>query len=109
MDKEINVMMERKVWDLVDHPDNIKILENRWVYTIKYDENNKIVRYKARLVARASLDIGVICAKFMRRKRVILPMKMIPQRKKETKENLWSNGIPGASEAKNDEKGFYSR
>ncbi|GFY20410.1 retrovirus-related Pol polyprotein from transposon RE1 [Trichonephila clavipes] len=31
MDKEINVMMERKVWDLVDHPDNIKILENRWV------------------------------------------------------------------------------
>ncbi|GFT69937.1 retrovirus-related Pol polyprotein from transposon RE1 [Trichonephila clavipes] len=49
MNKEINVMMERKVWDLVDHPDNIKILENRWVYTIKYDENNKIVRYKARL------------------------------------------------------------
>ncbi|GFX90061.1 retrovirus-related Pol polyprotein from transposon TNT 1-94 [Trichonephila clavipes] len=41
MDKEINVMMERKVWDLVDHPDNIKILENHWVYTIKYDENNK--------------------------------------------------------------------
>ncbi|GFX91400.1 retrovirus-related Pol polyprotein from transposon TNT 1-94 [Trichonephila clavipes] len=38
MDKEINVMMERKVWDLVDHPDNIKILENRCVYTIKYDE-----------------------------------------------------------------------
>ncbi|GFS57124.1 retrovirus-related Pol polyprotein from transposon TNT 1-94 [Trichonephila clavipes] len=25
MDKEINVMMERKVWDLVDYPDNIKI------------------------------------------------------------------------------------
>ncbi|GFS63868.1 retrovirus-related Pol polyprotein from transposon TNT 1-94 [Trichonephila clavipes] len=25
MDKEINVMKERKVWDLVDHPDNIKI------------------------------------------------------------------------------------
>ncbi|GFU58915.1 retrovirus-related Pol polyprotein from transposon RE1 [Trichonephila clavipes] len=38
MDKEINVMMEGKVWDLVDHPDNIKILENRYVYTIKYDE-----------------------------------------------------------------------
>ncbi|GFY25481.1 retrovirus-related Pol polyprotein from transposon TNT 1-94 [Trichonephila clavipes] len=54
MDKEINVMKEHKVWDLVDHPDNIKILENRWVYTIKYNENNKIVRYKARLVARDS-------------------------------------------------------
>ncbi|GFY20464.1 retrovirus-related Pol polyprotein from transposon TNT 1-94 [Trichonephila clavipes] len=54
MDKEINVMMERKVWDLVDHPDNIKILENRWVYTIKYDENNKIVRYKGPAYSCAS-------------------------------------------------------
>ncbi|GFW93481.1 retrovirus-related Pol polyprotein from transposon TNT 1-94 [Trichonephila clavipes] len=57
MDKEINVMMERKVWDLVDHPDNIKIFENRRVYTIKYDENNKIVRYKARLVARGNTQL----------------------------------------------------
>ncbi|GFW08472.1 retrovirus-related Pol polyprotein from transposon TNT 1-94 [Trichonephila clavipes] len=57
MDKEINVMKERKVWDLVDHPDKIKILENRWVYTIKYDENNKIVRYKARLVARGNTQL----------------------------------------------------
>ncbi|GFU41407.1 retrovirus-related Pol polyprotein from transposon TNT 1-94 [Trichonephila clavipes] len=62
MDKEINVMKERKVWDLVDHPDNIKILENRWVYTIKYDENNKIVRYKPRLVARGTFDDDVACA-----------------------------------------------
>ncbi|GFS82142.1 retrovirus-related Pol polyprotein from transposon TNT 1-94 [Trichonephila clavipes] len=57
MDKEINVMMERKILDLVDHLDNIKILENRWVYTIKYDENNKIVRYKARLVARGNTQL----------------------------------------------------
>ncbi|GFS92044.1 retrovirus-related Pol polyprotein from transposon RE1 [Trichonephila clavipes] len=57
MDKEINVTKERKVWDLVDHPDNIKILENRWVYSIKYDENNKIVRYKARLVARGNTQL----------------------------------------------------
>ncbi|GFW92428.1 retrovirus-related Pol polyprotein from transposon TNT 1-94 [Trichonephila clavipes] len=49
MDKEINVMKERKVWDFDDNPDNIKILDNRWVYSIKYDENNKIVRYKAHL------------------------------------------------------------
>ncbi|GFX71210.1 retrovirus-related Pol polyprotein from transposon TNT 1-94 [Trichonephila clavipes] len=57
MDKEINVMKERKISDLVDHLDNIKILENRWVYTIKYDENNKIVRYKARLVARGNTQL----------------------------------------------------
>ncbi|GFU41635.1 retrovirus-related Pol polyprotein from transposon RE1 [Trichonephila clavipes] len=56
MDKEINVMIEHKVWDLIDHPDNIKLLENRWVYTIKYDQN-KIVRYKARLVARGNTQL----------------------------------------------------
>ncbi|GFU75368.1 hypothetical protein TNCV_1488911, partial [Trichonephila clavipes] len=57
MDKEINVMKERKVWDEEDHPDNIKNFRNRWVYTIKYDENNKIVRYKARLVARGNTQL----------------------------------------------------
>ncbi|GFV27823.1 retrovirus-related Pol polyprotein from transposon TNT 1-94 [Trichonephila clavipes] len=50
-------MKERKVWDLVDHPDNIKILENSWVYATKYDENNKIGRYKARLVARGNTQL----------------------------------------------------
>ncbi|GFT06529.1 retrovirus-related Pol polyprotein from transposon TNT 1-94 [Trichonephila clavipes] len=64
MDKEINVMMERKVWDLVDHPDNIKNLENRWVYTVKYDENNKIVRYKAHLVADLTFEGYVIYEKY---------------------------------------------
>ncbi|GFU86079.1 retrovirus-related Pol polyprotein from transposon TNT 1-94 [Trichonephila clavipes] len=59
MDKEINVMMERKVWDLVDHPDNIKILENRWVYTIKSDENNKIVRYKTRYYVCSKCIISI--------------------------------------------------
>ncbi|GFQ76736.1 retrovirus-related Pol polyprotein from transposon RE1 [Trichonephila clavata] len=51
-DAWINIMRERKIRDLVDPPDNIKILGNRWVYTVKRDENNKIVRYKARLVAQ---------------------------------------------------------
>ncbi|GFW94876.1 gag_pre-integrs domain-containing protein [Trichonephila clavipes] len=57
MDKENNLMMERKVWDLVDPPDKIKILENLCVYTINYDENNKIVRYKARLVVQGNTQL----------------------------------------------------
>ncbi|GFW09192.1 uncharacterized protein TNCV_2101461 [Trichonephila clavipes] len=35
--------------------------------------------------------------KFMRRKRAILPVKMIPQRKNKSKGNRWSKGISGAS------------
>ncbi|KAF8770880.1 Retrovirus-related Pol polyprotein like [Argiope bruennichi] len=57
MDKEVNIMKELKVWDLVDPPDNAKILGNRCVYTIKRDENNKIVRCKARLVAQGNTQL----------------------------------------------------
>ncbi|GFU84155.1 retrovirus-related Pol polyprotein from transposon TNT 1-94 [Trichonephila clavipes] len=38
MDKEINVMMERKVWDLVDHPDNKTILENHSDFATNRDD-----------------------------------------------------------------------
>ncbi|GBM11641.1 Retrovirus-related Pol polyprotein from transposon TNT 1-94 [Araneus ventricosus] len=48
MDREINVVIERKVWDLVDSPENAKVLGNRWVYTLIRDENNRAVRFKAR-------------------------------------------------------------
>ncbi|GBM42682.1 Retrovirus-related Pol polyprotein from transposon RE1 [Araneus ventricosus] len=57
MDREINVMIERKVWDLVDPPENAKVLGNRWVYTLKRDENNRAVRFKARLVAQGNTQL----------------------------------------------------
>ncbi|GBN53004.1 hypothetical protein AVEN_175097-1 [Araneus ventricosus] len=57
MDREINVMIERKVWDLVDPPENAKVLGNRWVYTLKRDENNRAVRFKTRLVAQEGMGL----------------------------------------------------
>ncbi|GBM43842.1 Retrovirus-related Pol polyprotein from transposon TNT 1-94 [Araneus ventricosus] len=57
MDREINVMIECKVWDLVDPPENTKVLGNRWVYTLKRDENNRAVRFKARLVAQGNTQL----------------------------------------------------
>ncbi|GFU03051.1 retrovirus-related Pol polyprotein from transposon TNT 1-94 [Trichonephila clavipes] len=52
MDKEMQVMYDRKVWILVEPPKEAKVLGCRWVYSIKHDEQNEIVRYKARLVAQ---------------------------------------------------------
>ncbi|GBO39994.1 Retrovirus-related Pol polyprotein from transposon RE1 [Araneus ventricosus] len=57
MDRETNVMIEHKVWDLVDPPENAKVLGNRWVYTLKHDENNRAVRFKARLVAQGNTQL----------------------------------------------------
>ncbi|GFS62227.1 retrovirus-related Pol polyprotein from transposon TNT 1-94 [Trichonephila clavipes] len=60
MDKEINVMMERKVWDLVDHPDNIKILENPVGFIpLNMIKNNKIVRYKTRYYVCSKCIISI--------------------------------------------------
>lgn len=51
MQDELETMRERKVWDLIPKPDNIKILGSRWVFNIKRNEFGQIERYKARLVA----------------------------------------------------------
>jgi vacuolar-type H+-ATPase catalytic subunit A/Vma1 len=45
--KEIN-----EVWNLVPLPKDHSIIGTRWVFRNKLDENGKVVRNKARLVAR---------------------------------------------------------
>lgn len=57
MGEEIQIMKERKVWDLVRNPRDPTILGCRWVYTIKRDDSGKIVRFKARLVAQGYKQI----------------------------------------------------
>jgi hypothetical protein len=52
MADEISTMKTRNVWELVDPPPKAKIINCRWVYSIKRDENNEVKRYKARLVAQ---------------------------------------------------------
>ncbi|GBN10578.1 Retrovirus-related Pol polyprotein from transposon TNT 1-94 [Araneus ventricosus] len=49
---EILVMNNRKVWTLVQKPNNNKIIVCRWVFIVKNDDQGKIVRYKAQLVAQ---------------------------------------------------------
>ena len=56
MKEEINTMKDRKVWELVPKPKNVKVLGNRWVFTAKHNENNEVVRYKGRLVAQGHLQ-----------------------------------------------------
>ncbi|GBN81925.1 Retrovirus-related Pol polyprotein from transposon TNT 1-94 [Araneus ventricosus] len=52
MKEEIQVIKERKVWDLVPKPANGNVIGCRWVYTLNQDEKGVIVRYKVRLVAQ---------------------------------------------------------
>lgn len=50
--EELKIIRERKVWTLTYPPNNVKPIGCRWVYTVKRDENGRIVTYKARLVAQ---------------------------------------------------------
>ncbi|CAL1297932.1 unnamed protein product [Larinioides sclopetarius] len=52
MKSELKVMLDRNVWTLVDPPDNSKILDSRWVYTVKTSQINGFKTFKARFVAR---------------------------------------------------------
>ena len=52
MDDEMLALIQNQTWELVDLPGGKKPVGCRWVYTIKYNSNGSLERYKARLVAR---------------------------------------------------------
>jgi len=50
MEEEMNSLLENKTWELVNLPKGRKALQNKWVYRIKHEGDEKKERYKARLV-----------------------------------------------------------
>ncbi|GFY15441.1 putative RNA-directed DNA polymerase from transposon X-element [Trichonephila clavipes] len=52
MDEEFDNLKLRNVWKLMKLPPDKQLLGCRWVYNLKRDENGKVIRYKARLVAQ---------------------------------------------------------
>ncbi|GFW78823.1 ATP-binding cassette sub-family A member 3 [Trichonephila clavipes] len=55
MDEEFNDLKLKNVWKLTKLPPDKQLLGCRWVYNLKRDENGKVIRYKARLVAQVWL------------------------------------------------------
>nr|GEX23276.1 retrovirus-related Pol polyprotein from transposon TNT 1-94 [Tanacetum cinerariifolium] len=52
MQEELNQFIANDIWKLVPQPRNMTIIETKWVFRIKLDENGIISRNKARLVAQ---------------------------------------------------------
>ncbi len=50
--EELNSLHENGTWELVNLPKGEKALKTKWVFKLKRDCNNEIIRYKARLVAK---------------------------------------------------------
>ena len=60
MDKEMGSLNANGTWDLSAMPKNRKAVSSKWVYKTKREEEGKIIKHKARLVARGfSQKFGV--------------------------------------------------
>ena len=52
MDDEFQSLIDQGTWELVDLPPGRKAIPGKWVYKIKYNNDETIERYKARFVAK---------------------------------------------------------
>ena len=55
--EEYDLLMKNETWEVVPRPANRNIITSRWVFKHKRDEMGKIVRFKARIVARGFSQI----------------------------------------------------
>ncbi|KAJ3622463.1 hypothetical protein MTP99_002971 [Tenebrio molitor] len=58
MDEEIQSLKQNQTWTLVEPPKNQQVIDNRWVYKIKRNEDGSVQKYKARLVARGFRQVA---------------------------------------------------
>ncbi|CAN1815372.1 Retrovirus-related Pol polyprotein from transposon TNT 1-94, partial [Linum perenne] len=52
VEDELNALEKNKTWEVVKLPPNRHIVDCKWIFTVKYNADGTIERYKARLVAR---------------------------------------------------------
>ena len=57
MKSEMQSMYDNQVWDLVDPPEGVKPIGNKWVFKRKIDMDGNLTIYKARLVAKGFRQI----------------------------------------------------
>nr|CAE75905.1 OSJNBa0088I22.18 [Oryza sativa Japonica Group] len=50
--EELEALEKNKTWDLVPFPKGKKVVNCKWVYTVKQNPDGNVERYKARLVAK---------------------------------------------------------
>ncbi|XP_070002569.1 putative mitochondrial protein AtMg00820 [Nicotiana tabacum] len=62
MQEELDQFDKNQVWKLIPQPENVPVIGTKWVFRNKLNEDGKVVRNKARLVAQGySQQEGVDC------------------------------------------------
>nr|GFB05919.1 retrovirus-related Pol polyprotein from transposon TNT 1-94 [Tanacetum cinerariifolium] len=52
MQEELNEFESLEVWELIPRPDKVMVITLKWIYKVKLDELGRILKNKARFVAR---------------------------------------------------------
>jgi len=52
MKEELDQFEKNQMWTLIERPKNGSVIGTKWVFRNKLDEDGKVVRNKARLVAQ---------------------------------------------------------
>ena len=52
MHENLNQLVRNDVWELVPRPENVHIIDTKWIFKNKNDEDGEIIRNKSRLVAQ---------------------------------------------------------
>lgn len=60
MHREMEALEKNQTWDMTHLPLGKKVIESKWVFTIKYKPDGSIEHYKAHLVAKGYTQTYVI-------------------------------------------------
>ena len=52
MHENLNQLVRNDVWELVPRPENVHVINTKWIFKNKNDEDGEIIRNKSRLVAQ---------------------------------------------------------
>lgn len=71
MKSEIDSLEDMHVWEVIDRPENVKVMNSKWVFTKKFNKDGSLQKFKARFVAcgnsaRPLVDFGEISSPVIR-------------------------------------------
>jgi Reverse transcriptase (RNA-dependent DNA polymerase) len=54
---ELQNLKSADTWDIVERPGSVNVVDSKWVFHLKKDAEGRIVKWKARLVARGFTQV----------------------------------------------------
>lgn len=57
IDIELESLKSAGTWDVVERPANVNVVDSKWVFRLKKDAKGRVIKWKARLVARGFTQV----------------------------------------------------